>query len=77
MSMSVVALGLRYHARAMAPPNWWGTSAESSISWSETILGTRLGYRLGLPLNEPPSAKGTPADQPAAGSAAARDKRGL
>ena len=44
MSISVVALGLRYHARAMAPPNWCGTPAESSISWSETILGTRLGY---------------------------------
>ena len=40
-SMSVVARGLRYQTRAMAPPNWWGTPAESSISWSETILGAR------------------------------------
>ena len=40
--MSVVALGLRYQDSAMAPPNWCGTPAESSISWSETILGTRL-----------------------------------
>ena len=43
MSMSVVARGFRYQARAMAPPNWWGTPTESSISWTEMILGTRLG----------------------------------
>ena len=41
--MSVVALGLRYQARAMAPPNWCGNPMESSISWSEMILPTRLG----------------------------------
>ncbi len=47
--MSVVARGLRYQARAIAPPNWCGTPTESSISWSEMILGTR-----------PPSSRAAP-----------------
>ena len=35
--MSVVALRLRYQASAMAPPNWWGTPNESSISCRATM----------------------------------------
>ncbi len=41
MSMSVVARGLRYHASAIAPPNWCGTRSESNISWTATIFALR------------------------------------
>lgn len=39
--MSIVARGVRYQASATAPPNWWGTAIESSISCTATILPAR------------------------------------
>ena len=81
-SMSVVALGLRYQARAMAPPNWCGTPARLEHLVERDDLGDQVaelagpGQRLTLASARRPCATRRPQSGPAAGTAAAPGRRG-